>query len=95
VLISYHLPKNVNYNSNIFPNGCTYTKVKNTIKCAKANNILIRTNTVLATFNIDVLNNIIEDLYEFKPKIINFLPINLFDQAKNMDKYINYSILRN
>lgn len=95
VLISYHLGKNTQYyDINMFPLGCTYDKVKKTINKANENNILIRTNTVLGTFNIQDIHDIVVDLIEFKPQIINFLPINLFDQAKNMDKFIDYFSLR-
>ena len=95
VLVSYHACKdNSLLDKNIFPLGSTYEKVKKTIDLAHKLNKIVRTNTVCATFNLNYLDRIVDDLVEFKPRIINFLPVNLFDQAINMDKYIDYSLLR-
>ena len=95
VLISYHLSKNSIYDKNIFPLGSTYDKVKKTINIAKATNKFIRTNTVCATFNLNTLDKIIDDIIEFSPNIINFLPVNVFDNAKNsMEKFIDYNKFR-
>ena len=95
VLVSYHLEKNpVSYNKQIFPLGSTYYKVKQTVEKAHANNIMLRTNTVIGTFNLDNLDNIVNDLIEFNPAIINFLPVNLFDEAYTLCDYIDYSILK-
>lgn len=95
VLISYHLGKNdVDYNKEIFPLGNTCSKVLKTIEKTRKHNILLRTNTVLGTFNLNNIDYILSDLIEFNPDIINFLPVNIFDEAKNMEKYIDYNILR-
>lgn len=95
VLISYHLGKTtVDYDKHIFPNGTTYDKVRKTIDYARIYNVMVRTNTVLGTFNINHIHDIVEDLIEFNPSIVNFLPINLFDQANDMSNYIDYSQLR-
>lgn len=90
VLVSYHLSKNCeSYDHAIFPYGCTFDKVKRTIDLAKSNGILVRTNTVIGMFNIDDIN-LVNDLIELQPSIINFLPLNLFDDAKTMSNYIDY-----
>lgn len=95
VLVSYHISKNSTFIDNkMFPLGHTYDKVKKTIGKAKLLNKLIRTNTVIGTFNIDQLDYIVNDLIQFNPLIINFLPINLFDDANDMEQYINYIKLR-
>ena len=93
VLVSYHTCKdNSLLDKEIFPLGSTYDKVKKTIDKAHDMHKLVRTNTVCATFNLQCLDKIVDDLISFKPAIINFLPVNLFDQAKNeMEKYIDYS----
>lgn len=97
VLVSYHTPKDNNLvDKTVFPLGSTYPKVKKTIDKAHKNNILVRTNTVLATFNIDQLHIITDELIQFNPAIINFLPINLFDNAdKSLIEYIDYDKVRN
>jgi MoaA/NifB/PqqE/SkfB family radical SAM enzyme len=46
----------------MFPLGHTYDKVKKTIDKAKILNKLVRTNTVIGTFNIDQLDYIVNDL---------------------------------
>ena len=96
VLISYHIGKNdPNINKIFFPLGHTYYKVKKTIDKANENNILIRTNTVLGTFNINNIDYIIDDLIFFKPAIINFLPVNLFDNTTDLlENTIDYNVLR-
>ncbi len=95
VLVSYHLGKNDKFvNKDIFPLGSTYLKAYKTIQKALEHNVFIRTNTVLGTFNLNQIDFIINDLISFQPNIINFLPVNLFDNAINMDKFINYSIFR-
>lgn len=95
VLISYHISKNdINIDKNFFPLGSTYNKAYKTILKARENNVLIRTNTTLGTFNLNGLDYIIDDLIDFKPTIINFLPVNIFDQAINMDDFIDYDLLR-
>lgn len=91
VLVSYHLGRNVEYDHTIFPLGCTYDKVKKTIDIAHELRKTVRTNTVCATFNLNQIDKTVDDIIEFKPNIINFLPVNLFDQAKdNMQQYIDY-----
>lgn len=95
VLISYHISKNdPNINYEFFPLGSTHDKVLKTISIANEHNILIRTNTTLGTFNLNGLEYIVNDLISFKPTIINFLPVNIFDQAVNMDNFIDYDLLR-
>ena len=96
VLVSYHACKDETLlDKTIFPMGSTYDKVKKTIDKAHALNKLVRTNTVCATFNFDQLDAIVDELLSFKPNIINFLPVNLFDQAKyTMGQYINYDRFR-
>lgn len=96
VLVSYHTCQdNALLDKDIFPLGSTYNKVKKTIDLAHSLNKFVRTNTVCATFNLDYLDKIVDDLVAFKPSIINFLPVNLFDQAKTeMNKYIDYNIFR-
>lgn len=95
VLVSYHLGKDDNsYNKSMFPLGCTYNKVKKTIIKAKQTNKLIRSNSVIGTFNIKGFHYVVKDLVEFGPHIINILPVNLFDDAKDMGKYIDYNDLR-
>lgn len=96
VLISYHLGKtdrHIDYS--FFPLGNTYSKVRKLVDlCNQHPHILLRTNTVLGVFNLHGLDFILNDLLEFKPKIINFLPLNLFDQASKLEKFIDYDVLR-
>ena len=74
VLVSYHTCKdNSLLDKNIFPLGSTYNKVKKTIDLAHSLNKLVRTNTVCATFNLNYLDKIVDDLISFKPSIINFV----------------------
>lgn len=95
VLLSYHLGKNsTGYDQNFFPLGSTYTKAFKTQEKAHALGKLLRTNTVLGTFNLNHLQAVIDDLVKFKPKIINFLPVNLFDQAGDLAYTIDYCKLR-
>ena len=95
VLVSYHLSKNCRlYDKDIFPKGCTWSKVKATIDKARQFNKIVRTNTVLGTFNLDDAMSIADDLIELQPDIVNFLPVNLFEQSSNMHKYIDYNKLR-
>lgn len=95
ILLSYHLGKESNiYDKNIFPLGNTYEKAYKTILKAHKLKKLVRTNTVIGTFNINALDDILQDIVEFNPYIINFLPVNLFDQATDMFKYIDYDLLR-
>lgn len=95
VLISCHTPKdNSLVDKKIFPLGTTFAKVKKTVDKARQFNKLIRTNTVVGTFNIDILPTIIDDVISLQPSIANILPINLFDDAYDMDQYIDYCRLR-
>lgn len=95
VLISYHLGKNVTgTDMTIFPRGSTFEKVSRTIEKARENNVFIRTNSVLGTFNLGNVDEIVKDLISFKPRIINFLPVNLFDEATSMISFIDYRELR-
>lgn len=94
VLLSYHLSRKQNVNRDFFPFGCTWSKIKKLADLASQAGCLVRTNTVLGTFNLDGIQTIAEDLAEINPKIMNFLPVNLFDQASDLAKFIDYSILR-
>lgn len=94
VLVSYHIGRKSEYDKTIFPLGCTWNKVKKTADKAKQHNVLLRTNTVIATFNISCIDDIADDIIELQPSIVNFLPVNLFDQAESMAKYIDYDMLR-
>lgn len=95
VLISYHISNKVkNLDKAIFPLGSTYEKVKKTIQKANCHNVFVRTNTIIASFNLDDIDNIIDNLIEFKPSIVNLLPINLFDESYEMNKYIDYPQMR-
>lgn len=78
----------------MFPLGCTWSKASRTVAAAREHGKIVRTNTVLGTFNIDDLPSIARDLAELQPDIINFLPVNLFEQSYSMKKYIDYSALR-
>lgn len=91
ILVSYHLSKNcVDFNRQFFPLGSTYEKVRRTVDLAHSNNVLLRTNSVIGTFNLDDCG-LVDDLLSFKPNIVNFLPLNLFDDASNLDMFIDYS----
>ena len=95
VLISYHLSKkSSNYDKCIFPNGCTWDKVSKTVTKARSNNMIVRTNTVLGTFNLSCIESIVDDIIELSPDIVNFLPVNLFEQSYDMYKHIDYNMLR-
>lgn len=48
-------------------------------------------------FNFDILDDIVDDIIEYiYPKIVNFLPVNLFDESEKngMSGYIDYVRLR-
>lgn len=96
VLVSYHTcMDNSLLDKNIFPLGSTYEKVKKTIDLAHSLNKIVRTNTVCATFNLKYLDKIVDDLIKFKPHIINFLPVNLFDNTDiHIEQCIDYTLLR-
>ena len=95
LLVSYHLDKNPKeYDKRMFPLGSTYSKVAKCVETARAHGILIRTNTVIGRFNMNNLPDIVSDLIEFKPSIINFLPVNLFDESSGMVSEIDYVSLR-
>lgn len=95
VLVSYHLNKDASdYDKMMFPRGSTFSKVQKTIEKANQRNLLIRTNTVVGTFNLSHLSKILDDLVEFKPRIVNFLPVNIFDDASEMSRFIDYQQLR-
>lgn len=95
VLLSYHLGKNaVDYDQRIFPLGSTYPKAIKTVEKANACHKLLRTNTVLGTFNLAQIQTILDDLAVFQPAIVNFLPVNLFDQASDLARTIDYNKLR-
>jgi len=42
-------------------------------------------------FNIGALDSIADDVVEFAPAIVNFLPVNLFDGAKDQCSQIDYA----
>ena len=95
VLVSYHLSRSCkDYDKDMFPKGCTWSKVKAAVDKAREHKKIVRTNTVLGTFNLDDIMCIADDLAVLKPDIVNFLPVNLFEQSSNMSKYIDYSKLR-
>lgn len=95
VLLSYHLgKKSKEYDKSMFPLGSTWSKALETKKRAVEDSKLLRTNTVLGTFNLDSLDSIVEDLIELQPKIVNFLPVNLFDEADDLAENIDYCRLR-
>ena len=56
-------------------------------------NKLLRINIVVGMFNINAIDSIIDDVIKFQPKIINFLPVNLFDEAKDQYSQINYDLV--
>ena len=95
VLVSYHLDKDASdYDEMMFPRGSTFAKVQKTIEKASQRNLLVRTNTVVGTFNLSHLSKILEDLVQLKPRIVNFLPVNIFDDASGMSRFIDYQQLR-
>ena len=84
VLLSYHLGRDTSgADMTYFPRGCTYEKALKTVELSKLNHKLLRINIVVGTFNVRALDSIIDDVIEFAPAIINFLPVNLFDGAKS------------
>ena len=90
VLVSYHLSRFAkHFNAQFFPLGSTYDKVRRVVDLAHSNNVLLRTNSVIGTFNLDDVA-LIDDLLCFRPQIINFLPLNLFDDASNLSMFIDY-----
>lgn len=94
VLLSYHCSQNCQVDKRFFPNGCTWEKVLKTTYLARVFGCMIRTNTVLGTFNLADIDGLIQDLCELKPQIVNFLPVNLFDQAEDLADFIDYTKLR-
>lgn len=98
VLISYHLSrKSMNYDHEIFPLGSTFDKVMKTVEKARESSVMVRTNTVVGSFNLDLLDDIVDDIVEcLKPRIVNFLPVNLFEESEEngMSGYIDYVRLR-
>lgn len=89
VLVSYHSGKD-DFDKTMFPNGSTYLKVAKTIDKAHSLNKLVRINSIIATFNANQYLQIVNDIIGFKPHIVNILPINLFDESKNLNYYIDY-----
>ena len=90
VLVSYHSGKE-SFDKLMFPNGSTYDKVAKTIEKAQSLNKLVRINSIIATFNMNQYQSIIDDIIKFYPHIVNILPINLFDESRNLAQYINYA----
>ena len=94
VLLSYHLGRSsASYDKSMFPNGYTFMKAMATSVKAHEHCKLLRTNTVIGTFNMESADAIVEDLKQLKPSIVNFLPVNMFDQAQSMEKHIDYGIM--
>lgn len=93
VLVSYHSGKNC-FDCSMFPNGSTFKKVYDTIQLAKSNRKLVRTNTIIASFNAHMFDSIVDDLIQLSPNIVNILPINLFDESISMSKYIDYDLIK-
>ena len=94
VLLSYHCSRNSCVDKLFFPNGCTWNKIQKSTNLAKEFGCMVRTNTVIGTFNLSDIDNLVQDLCELEPKIINFLPVNLFDQADDLANFIDYTALR-
>lgn len=94
VLLSYHCSRKQIADKTMFPHGCTWEKVSSLAKLAHSKGLLVRTNTVLGTFNLNGIETIVDDLVELQPAIVNFLPVNLFDQAESMASFIDYTKLR-
>lgn len=95
VLLGYHIERNPKTcDHGMFPLGSTYPKVSKCVDMANENNVFLRTNTVVGSFNLENLPHIVDDIVGFKPRIINFLPVNLFDEATRMGRYIDYAELR-
>lgn len=91
VLVSYHLDRDsTQHDHSMFPHGSTWSKVSKTVELAKEHNLLVRTNTVLGTFNLEHIDAILDDLVLLDPAIVNFLPVNIFDEAEQMAKFIDY-----
>lgn len=96
VLISYHSGMEP-VDHTVFPAGSTFAKVLKTAETARKYGVMIRTNTVVASFNVGRLGAIVDDLISsVKPEIVNFLPINLFDESEKygMRRYIDYELAR-
>lgn len=95
VLLSYHLGRaDPAPDKSMLPLGSTWQKAVWTVQAAREHNVMVRTNTVLGSFNLSGLDCILDDLLQFKPAIVNFLPVNLFDEAAAMSKHIDYLALR-
>lgn len=95
VLLSYHLEGNPKtFDHDMFPLGSTYEKASKCVDKANENGVFLRTNTVVGSFNLENLPFIVDDLLVFKPRIVNFLPVNLFSEATGMGRYIDYTKLR-
>lgn len=96
VLISYHSGRDP-VDKSVFPHGSTFDKVLKTAETARKHGVLLRTNTVAASFNLEKLDGITDDIASYiKPDIVNFLPVNLFDESGKygMRRYIDYGGLR-
>lgn len=94
VLLSYHVGQNMlGADISYFPNGCTYNKALKTVEMTQKFGKLLRINIVIGMFNINAIDSIIDDVIKFQPKIINFLPVNLFDEAKDQYSQINYDLI--
>lgn len=95
VLLSYHVGRDTTgAEMSMFPKGNTYQKALKTVEKASSSGVMLRTNTVLGTFNLDNADRIVDDIVGFRPRIVNFLPVNIFDGAGGMSRCIDYARLR-
>lgn len=91
VLLSYHLGRDASgADMSYFPRGCTYQKAARTVEKARLSGKLLRVNVVVGVFNVKALDSVVGDVIEFRPAIVNFLPVNLFDGAKSQYTQIDY-----
>lgn len=93
VLLSYHLGRDASgADMSYFPRGCTYDKASATAETARLSGKLLRVNIVVGAFNVKALDSVVDDVIEFRPTIVNFLPVNLFDGAKSQYTQIDYDV---
>lgn len=95
VLLSYHIPKYKIPYPTIFFNTNIQYDIKKTIDKIKTYNLIFKTNTVIGDFNHIDLLDIVKDLLNINPIIINFLPLNLFESANINHFNLNYITIRN
>jgi MoaA/NifB/PqqE/SkfB family radical SAM enzyme len=71
--------------------------VRKVLKCLELgfkNKKFIRTNTVLGSFNYKQANDILDLLRSISPNLVNLLPVNVWNDAKHLDKAIDYAKVR-